>query len=59
MAKVLEVAKKHDVRVGHPHVTGANVQRVIDEGYKFLMSMPARSFAVLEKGREIVAGHSG
>lgn len=55
MAKVLEVARKHGVRVGHPHVTGANVQRVIDEGYGFLMSMPARSFAVLEKGREIVA----
>lgn len=58
MKKVLEVAKKHDVAVGQPHVTGANVQRVIDEGYKFLMSNPARTFGVLEKGREIVAGNT-
>ena len=54
MAKVLEVARKHDVRVGHPHMTRANAQRLIDEGYQFLMSAPARSYSVLELAREIV-----
>ena len=37
--------------VGHPHVDGSNVERVLDEGYRFLMPAPVRSYGALEAGR--------
>jgi len=39
--------------VGHPHVDSKNVERVLSEGYTFLMAAPVRSFAALDKGREL------
>jgi 4-hydroxy-2-oxoheptanedioate aldolase len=53
MAKVVATCKKHNVVVGHPHVTSKNVERLIGEGYRFLMSAPQRSFGVVGQGREI------
>jgi 4-hydroxy-2-oxoheptanedioate aldolase len=46
----LEVAKAYDVPVGHAHVDAGNVQRVLDEGYRFLMTFPRRDFGALNKG---------
>jgi 4-hydroxy-2-oxoheptanedioate aldolase len=53
MAKVLEVAKKHNVPVGHPHVDANNVERILGEGYRWLMAAPVRSYAGLDKGLKL------
>jgi len=53
MAEVVKVCKSANVPVGHPHVGSDNVQRIIDEGYRFLMAAPTRSYAALDKGRQI------
>jgi 4-hydroxy-2-oxoheptanedioate aldolase len=53
MAHVLEVGKAHNIPVGNPHVTKQNVQRVIEEGYRFLMHFPARDFSALTEGRKL------
>jgi 4-hydroxy-2-oxoheptanedioate aldolase len=53
MAKVVATCKKHNVVVGHPHVEVGNAQRIIDEGYRFLMCAPTRSYAHLDKARAL------
>ena len=39
--------------VGHPHVDSSNVERIIGEGYRFLMAAPVRSYAALDKGLKL------
>jgi 4-hydroxy-2-oxoheptanedioate aldolase len=51
MAQIVDICKKHNVIVGHPHVEAANAERVIKEGYRYLMCAAPRSFATLEKAR--------
>ena len=53
MAQIVATCKKHNVPVGHPHVDSKNVERVLGEGYRFLMSAPVRSYAALEKAQQI------
>jgi 4-hydroxy-2-oxoheptanedioate aldolase len=53
MAKVVATCKKHNVVVGHPHVDSQNVERVLDEGYRFLMASPGRNYNALDKGMEL------
>jgi 4-hydroxy-2-oxoheptanedioate aldolase len=53
MAKIVASCKKHNVVVGHPHVTSANLERLLEEGYRFLMSAPSRSYGVVGKAREL------
>ena len=53
MARVVDTCKRHDVVVGHPHVDGNNVERILDEGYRFLMAAPVRSYAALDKGLKL------
>jgi 4-hydroxy-2-oxoheptanedioate aldolase len=53
MAKVVNTCKKHNVVVGHPHVDSSNVERIMGEGYRFLMAAPARSYAALDKGLKL------
>jgi 4-hydroxy-2-oxoheptanedioate aldolase len=53
MAEIVRVCKAANVPVGHPHVGSANVERVVKEGYRFLMAAPVRSYAALDKGREL------
>jgi 4-hydroxy-2-oxoheptanedioate aldolase len=53
MARVVETCKRHDVVVGHPHVEAGNAERIIQEGYRFLMCAPTRSYAHLDKARQI------
>jgi 4-hydroxy-2-oxoheptanedioate aldolase len=50
---IRRTCNEHGVACGHPHVEPANAQRVIDDGYKFLMAAPARSFAGLDACRKI------
>ncbi len=51
MAQIVATCKQHKVVVGHPHVESANAERIINEGYRFLMCAAPRSFAGLEKAR--------
>jgi 4-hydroxy-2-oxoheptanedioate aldolase len=53
MARVVEACERHNVAVGHPHVDSDNAQRVLDEGYRFLMAAPARSYSHLDRAREL------
>jgi 4-hydroxy-2-oxoheptanedioate aldolase len=57
MAGIVATCKKHNVAVGHPHVNAGNVERILDEGFTFLMSGPVRTTPGLDKGREL-AGRS-
>lgn len=53
MAQVVATCKKHNVVVGHPHVDAGNVERILKEGYRFLMCAPTRSYAGLDKARQL------
>ena len=53
MDHVLEVGKAYNIPVGNPHVTEQNVERIVKEGYRFLMSYPKRDFGALAKGRKL------
>ena len=54
MAEIVAICKENNVVVGHPHVELSNGQRVVDEGYRFLMCSAPRSFNTLEKSRTLV-----
>ena len=56
MGQIVATCKKHNVRVGHPHVTTKNVERVLAEGYTFLMSSPVKTHAAIDKARELAGG---
>ena len=53
MARVVETCRKHNVIVGHPHVEAGNAERIIKEGYRFLMCAPTRSYGHLDKARQL------
>ena len=53
MAQIVSICKEHNVIAGHPHATSKNMQRLIDEGYRFLMAAPARTYDDLEVGLEL------
>jgi 4-hydroxy-2-oxoheptanedioate aldolase len=53
MSYIVKTCRENNIAVGHPHVDVKNVERVLSEGYTFLMAAPVRSFAALDKGREL------
>lgn len=53
MDKVLKACAAANVPVGHPHVDAANAERVIAEGYRFLMTAPTQSYASLDAARRL------
>ena len=53
MGEIVATCKKNKVAVGHPHVDANNVERILDEGYTFLMAAPVRSTPGLNKGLEL------
>ena len=53
MTEVRRICKAHSVVVGHPHVGSKNVERVLDEGYRFLIAKPTTTYPALEKGLEL------
>lgn len=55
--EILGICREQGVACGHPHVGTGNVGRVIDQGFRWLMPAPVRSFAALEQGRQL-AGRS-
>lgn len=54
MAEILAICKEHGVPVGHPHVVASNVERVIEEGYRILITSARRSFASLDSTLKLV-----
>ena len=52
MQRVVDTCKKHSVVVGHPHVEAGNVERIVKEGYRFLMCAPVPSYGHLEAARK-------
>ena len=55
MDHILTTCKKHGIPVGHPHVTTSNVERVVAEGYRFIMSAPVRTYEAIEKAKKLIA----
>lgn len=53
MAEVVSICKEARVPVGHPHVDAGNAERILGQGYRFLMAAPTRSYAGLEKARAL------
>ena len=53
MASIVATCKAHNVPVGHPHVDGKNIERVLEQGYRLLLASPNRSYATLEKGMSL------
>ncbi len=53
MAEVLAVCKEAGVPVGHPHVEPDNIERVISEGYRILITPPKRSFGNLDRALKL------
>jgi 4-hydroxy-2-oxoheptanedioate aldolase len=53
MTAIRRICTEHHVTCGHPHVDAANAQRVVDEGYRFLVAAPARSYPGLDACRAL------
>ena len=51
MAEIVAICKENNVVVGHPSVSQANAERVLGEGYRWLMCPAPRSFAILDELR--------
>ena len=50
---ILRICKENNVPCGHPHPDADNMDRLVQEGYKFLMPSAGRSFAVLNQMRSL------
>lgn len=53
VARAVHACHEQGVVVGHPHVDSGNVERILREGYRFLMTAPVRTYAALEIGRKL------
>jgi 4-hydroxy-2-oxoheptanedioate aldolase len=57
IAEILAICKEEGVPCGHPHVDTRNVERLLEQGFRWLMASPERSLNALELGRK-TAGRS-
>ena len=53
METIRRTCQDAGVVCGHPHVDTANAQRVVEEGYRFLMAAPTRGYAGLDEARRL------
>jgi 4-hydroxy-2-oxoheptanedioate aldolase len=53
MDQILATCARYNVPCGHPHVSTANVERVLNQGFRWLMPAPTRSFGALEQGLKL------
>jgi 4-hydroxy-2-oxoheptanedioate aldolase len=51
MNAIRRICQEKNVPCGHPHVEAHNMDTVLTEGYRFLMTAPVRSYAVLDACR--------
>jgi 4-hydroxy-2-oxoheptanedioate aldolase len=51
MTAIRRICLEHNVPCGHPHVEAHNMDKVLSEGYRFLMTAPVRSYSVLDACR--------
>jgi len=52
IAEILSICKDAGVVCGHPHVDAGNVERILDQGFRWLMASPERTFNALQLGRK-------
>jgi 4-hydroxy-2-oxoheptanedioate aldolase len=52
MTAIRRICNEHNVPCGHPHVDAHNAEKVIADGYRFLIAAPGRSYAGLEACRK-------
>jgi len=52
IAEILSICKEAGVPCGHPHVDARNVERLLEQGFRWLMASPERSMNALELGRK-------
>jgi 4-hydroxy-2-oxoheptanedioate aldolase len=55
MGEIVATCKKYNVAVGQPHVTASNVERVLAEGYRFLMAAAEKKYTAIDKAKAIIA----
>ncbi len=53
MADIVAICKDYNVTVGHPHVDADNVERILAEGYAWLMPSDVTTRPALLKGRQL------
>jgi 4-hydroxy-2-oxoheptanedioate aldolase len=53
LAEIVATCGRHGVAVGHPHVSLANIEGVLAQGYSFLMMAPAWTHDTLAAGRRL------
>lgn len=51
MRRIVSICHQHKVAVGNPHVTAKNHKRLMEEGYRFLMVAPQRTYGVVGLAR--------
>jgi 4-hydroxy-2-oxoheptanedioate aldolase len=49
--EIMEICKAHNMPNGWFHTTPENVDRIVAEGYRYIMSGPGRTYSMVEKGR--------
>jgi 4-hydroxy-2-oxoheptanedioate aldolase len=52
IAEILAICKEEGVVCGHPHVDTKNVERLLEQGFRWLMASPERTLNALELGRK-------
>ena len=50
--EILSICRQYNVACGNAHVDANNVETLVDKGFRWLMTPPSYSYAVLEKGRK-------
>jgi 4-hydroxy-2-oxoheptanedioate aldolase len=50
IAEILAICKEYNVVCGHPHANSANVEALLERGFRWLMTAPSYSDAGLDKG---------
>ncbi len=53
MAEIRKICAANNVIVGHPHGGVDNMERTIEEGYRFIMAGATRSYAGLQAGQKL------
>ncbi|MBI4887687.1 MAG: aldolase [Acidobacteria bacterium] len=54
MTAIRRICAEHGVACGHPHADAKNAQQIAEDGYRFVMAAPTRSFAGLEACRKAI-----